>query len=54
MPKEDKIVVTRCKDCVYYIGNEYSNVGYCAMWNKSCSKEGYCYHASTELPEGIE
>ena len=54
MPKEDKVEVIRCKDCVYYIGNEYSNVGYCAMWNKSCIKDGYCYHASTELPEGIE
>ena len=25
MPKDDKIEVIRCKDCVYYIGNEYSN-----------------------------
>lgn len=46
-----KIDVTPCKECIYFIGSDYSNTGHCSMWNKPCIKEGYCYHAETEVPE---
>ena len=48
---ENLVEVIRCKDCVYFIGSEYSNVGHCSMWNKSSSKEGYCHRAETEPVE---
>lgn len=51
MANPNLVEVTRCKDCVYFIGSEYSNVGHCAMWNKGVLNEGYCYRAETELPE---
>lgn len=43
--------ITRCKDCVFFIGNEYSNVGHCSMWNKTTVNVGYCYRAETEEVE---
>ena len=46
-----KIDVTNCKDCIYFISSEYSNVGHCSMWNKSSSKDGYCHRAETEVQE---
>ena len=49
-----KIDVTNCKDCVYFIGSEYSNTGHCSMWNKGSSKEGYCHRAETEVVEDAE
>lgn len=49
-----KTEVTECKDCVYFIGSDYSNVGHCSMWNKSSIKDGYCYHGTTEVPEEDE
>ena len=33
-----KIDVTNCKDCVFFIGSDLSNVGHCSMWNKSTSQ----------------
>lgn len=45
------IEVTRCEQCVFYIGSEYSNTGHCSMWNKSTIKAGYCHRAETEEPE---
>ena len=47
----NKIEVTRCKDCVYFIGSDISNVGHCSMWNKGVVNNGYCYRAETEMPE---
>ena len=46
-----KIEVIQCKDCIYFIGSEYSNVGHCTMWNKGTSKEGYCHRAEKEPVE---
>jgi hypothetical protein len=51
MPNPNLIEITRCKDCIYFVGDDYSNVGHCSMWNKACLNEGYCYHAETEVPE---
>ena len=51
MDNENKVEVTRCKDCVYFIGSDISNVGHCSMWNKGVVNIGYCYRAETELPE---
>ena len=48
---ENLIEVIRCKNCVFFVGSEYSNVGQCCMWNKSSSKEGYCHRAETEPAE---
>lgn len=45
---ENKIEVTFCKDCIYFIGNDISNVGHCSMWNKGVVNKGYCYRAETE------
>ena len=46
-----KIDVTNCKDCVFFIGSDLSNVGHCSMWNKSTSQTGYCYRAETEVQD---
>ena len=46
-----KIDVTNCKDCVFFIGSDLSNVGHCSMWNKSTSQAGYCHRAETEVSE---
>lgn len=46
-----KIDVTNCKDCVYFIGSDFSNVGHCSMWNKATSKDGYCHRVETEVIE---
>lgn len=51
MEKANLVEVTFCKDCIYFIGSDYSNTGHCAMWNKSSSKAGYCHHAETEVLE---
>lgn len=51
MNNPNLIEVTRCKDCIFYIGSEHSNVGHCSMWNKGTSNEGYCHRAETEMPE---
>jgi hypothetical protein len=45
---ENKIEVTRCKDCIYFIGSDISNVGHCSMWNKGVVNTGFCYRAETE------
>lgn len=44
---ENLVEVIRCKNCVFFVGSEYSNVGQCCMWNKSTIKDGYCYHGET-------
>jgi hypothetical protein len=49
-----KIDVTNCKDCIFFIGSEYSNAGHCSMWNKSTTKQGYCHRAETEVLEENE
>lgn len=46
-----KIDATNCKDCVFFIGSEYSNTGHCSMWNKGTIKDGYCHRAETEVLE---
>lgn len=46
-----KVEVTNCKDCIFFIANENSNVGHCSMWNKTSLNIGYCYRAETEVPE---
>lgn len=51
MPNPNIIEVTRCKDCIFYIGSDFSNVGHCSMWNRSTIKDGYCHLAETEVPE---
>ena len=51
MKNPNLVEITRCKDCIYFIGSEYSNVGHCSMWNKASNKDGYCYRAETEAPE---
>jgi hypothetical protein len=48
MGKDNKVEVIRCKDCVYFIGSDISNVGHCSMWNKGVVNNGYCYRAETE------
>ena len=45
----EKIDVTRCKDCVYFVANSISNVGHCTMWNQGVMDDGYCYRAETEI-----
>lgn len=50
-PKLDKVEVVRCKNCIFFVGSEYSNVGHCSMWNKATIKDGYCYHGETESVE---
>lgn len=54
MSNPNIVEVTRCKDCIYYIGSDYSNTGHCSMWNKSSNTDGYCYRAETEVPEDEE
>ena len=48
MKNPNIVEVTRCKNCIYFIGSEYSNVGHCSMWNKSTGQAGYCHRAETE------
>ena len=45
------IEVTRCEQCIFYIGSEYSNTGHCSMWNKASVKNGYCHRAETEVTD---
>ena len=40
--------IIHCKECVFFIGSEYSNTGHCSMWNKGTSNIGYCHRAETE------
>lgn len=44
----NKIEVVRCEDCVYFIGNDITNVGHCTMWNMGVVNRGYCYRGETE------
>lgn len=39
----EKIDVTRCQNCVYFIANTTSNVGHCTMWNQGVMDNGFCY-----------
>jgi hypothetical protein len=48
MGKENLVEVIRCKNCCFFIGSEYSNVGHCSMWNKPTPKEGFCHYAETD------
>ena len=45
---ENKVEVTLCSDCVYFIGSSISNVGHCTMWNQGVVNDGYCYRAEVE------
>ncbi len=45
----EKIEVTRCIECVYFIGNDLTNIGHCTMWNQGVPNDGYCYRAESEV-----
>jgi len=48
---DNKIEVIRCKECIFFTGSEFSNVGYCTMCNCATRKDGYCHRAEKESEE---